>query len=61
VVQLSDLHFNPYQTREHLARIVSLANAEHPDLVRRRCAGWTRGWVHSPCWATTTATPMPKW
>jgi len=33
VVQLSDLHFNPYQTREHLARIVSLANAEHPDLV----------------------------
>jgi uncharacterized protein len=33
IAQLSDIHFNPYMTANHLDRIVELTNAQKPDLV----------------------------
>jgi hypothetical protein len=33
VAQLSDIHFNAFHTRNHLARVVELANGLKPDLV----------------------------
>jgi uncharacterized protein len=32
VVQLSDIHFGSYMTREHLGKIVEATNAQRPDL-----------------------------
>jgi predicted MPP superfamily phosphohydrolase len=32
LVQLSDIHFNSYMTREHLRAIVEITNAQRPDL-----------------------------
>jgi len=33
VAQLSDIHFNSFMTRDHLEHVVSLVNAQKPDLV----------------------------
>jgi uncharacterized protein len=33
IAQLSDIHFNPFMTSDHLDRVVELTNAQKPDLV----------------------------
>jgi len=46
IAQISDIHFNPFQTSSHLGRVVALVNAQKPDmaiLTGDFVTSWIRG------------------